>query len=134
MAEWQSNSRRAAVARDYTAQYSDPIVIRMGDELALGERDTEYGGWIWCTHPDGRSGWVPDSLLVIEGTVGRALRDYSAQELTARAGEVVEIGEAHAGWVWAIDSRGASGWLPVDHLATEPSAARSEPPLGEDAG
>jgi hypothetical protein len=134
MIEQPEKSRYATVAQDYRAQYSDPIAMRSGDEVAIGERDTEYAGWIWCTHADGRSGWVPESYLSLEGSVGRALRDYTARELSAAAGEVVELGEEYSGWVWAINARRESGWLPTDHLKVEPDPARTELCSSEDAG
>ena len=116
MTERHEESRHVTVARDYRAKYNNPIVIQSGDEVALGEWDTDYVGWIWCTQADGRSGWVHESCLSIEGSVGQALRDYTARELTAVTGEVVELGEEHSGWVWATNSRCESGWLPIDHL------------------
>jgi len=121
-------SRRAVLARSYCAQYSDPIVMRAGDVVAIGERDAQYAGWIWCRHPDGRSGWVHESLLSIEGDQGRARRDYSARELTADVDEVVELGEELGGWVQATNARRESGWLPADHLRVV------EPAMGDSAG
>jgi hypothetical protein len=47
--------------------------------------------------------------------------------LTADAGEVVELGDAYAGWAHATNARGGSGWLPIEHLSMEGSAARFEP-------
>jgi len=119
MNEQSKKLRNATVAKDYHAQYSDPIVMRSGDEIVLGERDTENVDWIWSTSSDGRSGWAPVIYLSIDGGSGRALRDYSAMELTATAGEVIEICEEHSGWVLATNSRGESGWLPAEHLKVE---------------
>src|SRR4030095_9981634 len=119
MTEPRKKLRQATVVRDYVAQYSDPIAMLTGDEVILGERDTENVDWIWCTHPDGRSGWVHESFLSIDGGVGRALRDYSARELTVVMGEVIELGEEHSGWVRATNSLRESGWLPADHLKVE---------------
>ncbi|WP_454257005.1 SH3 domain-containing protein [Pseudoxanthomonas mexicana] len=43
----------AVALRDYSAQELD---VRAGDTVALQH---ELGGWWWCTHADGRSGWLP---------------------------------------------------------------------------
>ena len=111
--------KHALVVRDYHAQYSHPIAMQAGDRIQIGRRDEDYQGWIWCTHSDGRSGWVPESLVSIDGNDGRAQCDYTAKELSAVTGEVLELGEAHSGWIWATNSRGESGWLPIDHLKVE---------------
>src|ERR671913_95674 len=39
----------ARVIRDYSAQYPDPISVRAGETIHLGQRDTDYPGWIWAT-------------------------------------------------------------------------------------
>lgn len=123
MSERHDHPGHAVVIQEYRAQYTDPIVMRLGDVVTLGERDAEYPWWLWCTHPDGRSGWVHESFLSIEGSVGRALCDYSAKELTAIAGEVIELHEERGGWVRATKARGESGWLPADHVRVEPGSS-----------
>ena len=45
------------------------------------------------------------------------LRDYTAQELGVRAGTEVSLGEAIHGWVWATDTDGHAGWIPLTCLA-----------------
>jgi len=119
MTESNKKPRRAIVKKDYQAQYLDPIAMRSGDEIIIGDRDTENADWIWCTHPDGRSGWVHESFLSIEAGAGRASRDYSAKELTVETGEVIELGEERSGWVRATNSCGESGWLPAANLEVE---------------
>jgi len=37
------------VVADYRAAYPDPIIVRAGDELIVGDGDPEYPGWVWCT-------------------------------------------------------------------------------------
>jgi hypothetical protein len=99
----------------YRAQYPDPIVIRRGETVALGQRDDEFPGWIWCTAADGRSGWVPEHFLSIEGTRGQTLRDYSAVELDVAEGMLVTVREEILGWALVETDRG-SGWVPLSHL------------------
>lgn len=44
---------RAEAMRDYSAQELD---VAIGDDVVLRH---ELGGWWWCSHADGRCGWVP---------------------------------------------------------------------------
>jgi SH3-like domain-containing protein len=105
------------VARDYTAQYPDPITVRAGDRVQVGRDDPEFPGWRWCTGPDGRAGWVPEDLLRSDGATAIMARDYTARELDVRAGVEVVLGEVMHGWVWATDADGRSGWMPVSCMA-----------------
>jgi len=100
--------------------YPDPIVIRAGDRLAVEERDSEWPGWLWCTAPTGKSGWVPERYLQRHGQAATARRDYDATELTVHAGQVVTATTHEAGWRWCTDARGDSGWVPDEHLACAP--------------
>jgi hypothetical protein len=102
------------VARDYDRAYSDPVTFAAGEPVELGRQDEEYAGWIWCTDSRGKSGWAP--VDVVDRETGRALSDYNAQELSARAGETVGIEHSAHGWAWAIKSNGEAGWLPLAHL------------------
>lgn len=82
----------------------------------LGGRDDEYPGWIWATAPDGRSGWVPEHFLTIEGDRGRSLRDYSAVELDVAEGSLVTVLEELLGWA-LVENGGRRGWVPLTHLS-----------------
>ena len=33
----------------------------------LRRRETEWPGWIWCTNDSGKSTWVPESWVQIDG-------------------------------------------------------------------
>jgi hypothetical protein len=97
----------------YTAAYADPIVLKAGDEVQVGKRDTEWPAFIWCVGPDGRAGWTLDS--VIEQTAsgwGKALIDYSARELTVAVGEALTVEGSGGGWLWVVNERGERGWVP----------------------
>jgi hypothetical protein len=45
------------------------------------------------------------------------LRDYTARELSVRAGAEVTVGEVISGWVWASDADGRAGWIPETCIA-----------------
>jgi hypothetical protein len=106
----------ARVIEDYSAQYSDPIVMSSGQRLKLGERGTEDDRWIWCSGEDGKSGWVPLAYIEMDGESATARCDYSAIELSARTGEQVEVRTVESGWAWVIDSHGTAGWLPIENI------------------
>lgn len=110
------------VVRDYSAQYPDPISARAGDRVRVGPDDPEFPGWWWCVGPDGRAGWVPEQLLQREGQEAILLRDYTARELSVRAGTEVTVQEVISGWVRATDGDGREGWLPQACIAPERSA------------
>jgi hypothetical protein len=90
---------RARVVRDYRTQYANPIRFARGDVVALGARDTEWPAFAWTTTAD-----------------AVALRDYSAQELDARAGDTVALGHELGHWWWCTHADGRSGWLPARDL------------------
>ncbi len=113
---------RGRVSADYAAQYPDPLVVRQGDVLALGERGSEWPGWVWCTAASGKSGWVPAGFIERRGESGRMRRDYSARELDVRAGELLTLHELEAGWYWVATQAGETGWVParnVEMIRTE---------------
>jgi len=100
------------VVRPHAATYPDSIRMSAGEVVALGRRDDEWPGWVWCAARDGREGWVPEEFLgpVAEDRAA-ALRDYDARELTVRPGERVAVLDRAAGWT--LCRRGDDvGWVP----------------------
>ena len=83
----------------------------------MHHEDDDWPGWIWCTGPDGRQGWVPIAWLTRhdDGT-GTLRRDYTARELTVRVGERVTIAYRESGWAWVTNEIGVAGWVPLAHL------------------
>ena len=96
--------------------YSDPVQVKAGEALAVEDRDSEWPGWVWCTHPDGRTGWVPLAWLDREGSRAVARRDYAATELAVEPGEELELLEYESGWHWARNAAGHLGWVPAANL------------------
>lgn len=107
-----SNSYR--VATGHERAYPDPLCVAAGQPLVLGEEDDEYPGWIWATDPEDRSGWAPADLA--DPVSGLARYDYSAAELMAVEGEVVELAEEKNGWAWCVNAAGDKGWVPFANL------------------
>ena len=88
--------------------------MRAGEVLHVGEIDEDNEAWAWCTGPSGKGGWMPRSYFEADGETGTALRDYDAAELSVEAGEELTAFGEESGWVWAKDSHGRLGWLPLE--------------------
>jgi uncharacterized protein YgiM (DUF1202 family) len=113
----QGDSPRVCRAiSEYRAGYPDPISISAGQELAVGEKQSEWPGWLWCIDRDGKSGWVPEVYVERQDAVAVALCDYDAVELSVHAGEELILGTEESGWFWCTNRTGQSGWVPVEHL------------------
>ena len=93
------------VVADYRAAYPDPIVMKIGERLRVGDRDEDNEAWVWCTGESGKAGWVPAAYVLPDVEAGTALRDYSAPESSVRTG-----------WVGARDERGRFGWVPLENV------------------
>jgi hypothetical protein len=113
----RNNQRQICrVVRKYQSPYSEPLVISAGEELAISEKESEWSGWIWCTNRDGKSRWVPDKYVERKGDMGIALCDYEATELSVSVGEELRMGKEASGWIWCMNQKGQSGWVPEDHV------------------
>lgn len=70
------------VIQRYTNSNSDPIELKAGDRVSLGEifKDDEmWPNWINCVSGrTGKRGWTPLQILQIEGETGVATTDYTA--------------------------------------------------------
>ncbi|MFQ6549836.1 SH3 domain-containing protein [Aestuariibius sp. 2305UL40-4] len=108
-------SEKRRVTRTWTASYPDPISITAGARLDLTGKTDDWGGhiWLWAIAPDGREGWVPDTLPDDEG---RARRDYSARELTCTEGDILLALDRTHGWTLCRSTSGAEGWVPDANL------------------
>lgn len=104
---------------EHEPSYDDPIFVRKGDQLETFARDNAWPGWIWCRHPDGRSGWVPESILQASSTGALVLEDYSAIELRLKIGERVRLLKTESGWGWCRAASGEEGWVPLGALSSE---------------
>jgi len=107
------------VIEDNDPTYADPIHVERGDDLIVGEEDSEYPGWIWCEDQHGKCGWVPDDCIETGGKGSRAKYDYSAVELRARVGERLVSIQSKYGWVLCSNSVGEKGWLPLTKVREE---------------
>ncbi|MCG9895392.1 MAG: hypothetical protein MH204_07955 [Fimbriimonadaceae bacterium] len=119
----------AVVIRPYVRPYEDPIALRLGDRVIVDlerTQETDFVGWSWCTGPDGRQGWVPDSWLEDRLGEPRIIRDFSALELTVKPGDRVALHCSESGFVLATHEDGRTGWIPDACLQlAEPSDLES---------
>ena len=108
--------RKCRVIEDYESPYTEPLIIRKGEVLSIGEKESEWSGWIWCINNKGISRWVPENYLEIKGNTGKANRDYNATELTIKKGEQLTIKFEEAEWYWVVNQKGKSGWIPIKNV------------------
>lgn len=107
----QANSRVVTI-KPYKAQYDDPIAFRAGETVGVQRRDTDFPEWFWCRGPDSKEGWVHFSYLSQTTGQAKALRDYSARELTIAAGDEARLIRTLGGWAYLALDDGRSGWVP----------------------
>lgn len=110
------------VTQDYESSNADPIQLRAGDTVALGERSNDDGpwaNWIYCVSDrTGKAGWTPVQILQTQGTAGTAACDYTAEEMTVAVGDILWAETELNGWLWCRrDSDDRRGWVPKNCLA-----------------
>ncbi len=108
--------RIGRVIKAYQAAYPDPLIVKSGEKLIIGEKESEWPGWVWCTNARGKSGWVPKEYLESYGGFERARCDYDATELTVVAGERLSIHKIESGWAWCENEYHQSGWVPLEGI------------------
>ncbi len=104
------------VISDYKSPYTEPLKIRKGEILQIGDKESEWHGWVWCIKKDGNERWVPKNYLDIQGSSGIMLQDYEAKELTVSVGEELKIEKEESGWVWVSNKEGKKGWVPLENI------------------
>jgi hypothetical protein len=80
--------------------------VRQGDRLRFERRELEWSGWFWGTDSSGKSAWVPEAWVEIEGDSFVMKRDYNATELSVEAGETLSVGFEEGGSAWAATVTG----------------------------
>jgi len=97
--------------------YPDPLVLTASEQVSLGEYDTTWPRFVWCTTRQGKSGWVPEAYLDRRGTTGILLREYDATELSVDSGEELAVLDEEGGWFWCANRAGERGWVPMENVA-----------------
>jgi hypothetical protein len=112
----------AVVCTEWEATYADPLTGRVGEGIEATDRMEDWHAtsgwtWRWCRDGRGREGWVPEALLVVNGTVAILREDYDAHEMTVLVGARVTVVRELAGWARCHTADGASGWVPLECLS-----------------
>ena len=107
---------KCRVIENYNSPYTDPWIITKDEILSIGQKESEWSGWIWCTNNSGESRWVPENYLEIQGDTCKAKRDYNATELSVNVGEELTIEEEEAEWYWVTNQQKKSGWVPIKNV------------------
>jgi len=112
----------ARVLRDVDPDDALPLTLQAGDRVLLGNLENPRAGYHWATDGGLCSGWVPDSLLAINGTFGVATAEYCSQELGVKSGDQVRIMWKGQGFAacWCESGDGDRGWVPNDALDIPP--------------
>ncbi len=119
------------VKKPYETPLPEPLEADAGTRLQCERRESEWEGWLWCTDPSGKSGWVPEKWLTL--TEGRCTlrRDYVARELSVEAGELITADFVESDWAFGCTESGEEGWIPLSHLS--PADQESRPYMLSDA-
>ncbi len=109
------------VTKSHRSEYPDPITLKKGDAVAIGEKyegPENWEDWYFCTTSGHTAGWVPRQAIErFDDGTGRALEDYSAQELDVDAGDLLVGSRILNGWVWCQRlSQAEAGWVPLEHV------------------
>ena len=121
--------KQVVVVLAHTSAYPDPVRVKYGESLLLGERDPAFPGWVRVTDPRGRTGWAPEALLAETGA-GRAeaVEDYDATELEVAEGDRLSVIRELAGWLRVRDQDGNTGWVPAASTRPAPPGTSTRPP------
>ena len=106
------------VIASHAAKYPDPIEVTAGDRLMpTGDFEIWDGyRWLWAVAADGKTGWIPDTLVAGGDEAAIARMDYSALELSCTIGERLEIISEQHGWAWCRNAARSEGWVPLRNL------------------
>ena len=98
---------------DHEIPERPPLVVRPGDVVQVGDRDTEWPAFVFVAASHG-TGWVPARHLDVDGPVGVVRAGYDTTELPAVTGETVDVVEddPESGWSWCRNADGREGWIP----------------------
>jgi Variant SH3 domain len=102
------------VIAEHRASFVETLIFHAGDGLAVEDRETVWSGWVWCTDRSGTGAWVPETYIDRDGDRAVALRDYDSMELNVGEGDVLEVMEEAAGWLWCATGKGEKGWVPAE--------------------
>ena len=106
------------VTEDHMTEFPDPILLKKGEKVIIGEESLEMPNWIFCTKLDGSNkGWVPKQIIKQENNYGNIIEDYSAKELNIDKETIVEGIKELNGWLWSKNiNTNEIGWIPMEKV------------------
>ncbi|OTA17426.1 variant SH3 domain protein [Xenorhabdus beddingii] len=109
--------KKGIVTHDYISAYPNPIKLQAGDIVSVSYSDLDYPYWIWTTNALNICGWVPQHILhFIPPDKAICSENYTAHELTVKAGECLYLERTLNGWYWAHKDSGEIGWIPQEYI------------------
>lgn len=71
---------------DYEDRDTEPLILKVGDEVDVGEADRTWPGWVWAKNATGCDGYVPvEFLQKLAGTRHKVIEDFDPCVLTPQA-------------------------------------------------
>ena len=87
------------ITQAYTKQYTNPILLNVGDVVFLGMEETEdkWKGWIWAELSDrSNAGWIPNKIIQFSenkktGSIVKKIFGAGINSAQRRASRVIGI-------------------------------------------
>ena len=95
---------------EHKESYPYSIFLRAEEKVTVS--DKRENGWVWCTNKEGIGAWIPEKYIQQENQTGTMMSDYSSFELTVEVGEMLTFIKEESGWIWCMNQKGQSGWVP----------------------
>ena len=105
--------RKVRVVRAHEIPQRAPLVLSAGQQVTVGQRDTEWPAFVFVTAGTGE-GWVPARHLDAESGPATVQVPYDTTELPTAAGEILTVitHDEASGWSWVRAASGREGWVP----------------------
>jgi variant SH3 domain-containing protein len=109
-----SGVRQVIARRSHEISERPPVQLEVGDDVEVGERDTEWPEFVFVTGERG-AGWVPSRHLSSSSGPAVVKIPYDTTELPTEVGDVLLVvaEDLPSGWLWCRSGTGREGWIPV---------------------
>lgn len=112
----ETGPQRYQVTSDYEVSYKDPLRLQAGAIVEILKVDERWPGWAWIRAEDSNLGWLPLRLVDEKGEVCVLREAFDGTEISARAGEHLDVLKEEGGWFWCRKKGGEEGWFPAFSL------------------
>lgn len=106
------------VTSAHTIPDRPPLLLRVGDVVRVGERDSHWPAFVLVTTKRG-SGWVPARHLSTHHGSGTVVHPYDTTEIPTEIGDILDVlvEDIESGWLWCRAASGDEGWVPIETVA-----------------